>query len=237
MGINQDIARAIRRWPTLYRCRTDVLHQWFCVNGNGMDWIDGRLSSRSWSGDEPMPSVEEQIADSTDWMRKRLDEAVGDPVAAAKYRIMIKREAKRIAFNMENAEDLALVPWSMIYRPSAKDGFLPPAAIYPLCQYACMNEVPDDVDPEYLAAVREMIFVVFNSRANQPGISCYDEEHNLKVHGENIRFADQVLQDLARRFGDGGMSTSHAGWLESRKKINASISEMLRSLDQTGEKE
>jgi hypothetical protein len=162
-------------------------------------------------------------------MRERLAEATenGDAIREAKYRVMIRNEAAKISFRMENADDLALVPWSSSLRSSQHDMF-PPVAIYPLCQYACMNEVPDDVDQEYLAAVREMIIAVFNSQPNRPGISCYDEEHNAKVHESNIRFADGVLQDLARRFPAQGPVSSHAEWKDRMSSFYSSIMAALK---------
>jgi hypothetical protein len=91
-----------------------------------------------------------------------------------------------------------------------------------------MNEVPDDVDQEYLAVVREMIIAVFNSQPNWPGISCYDEEHNAKVHASNIRVADGVLQDLARRFPAQGLIGSHAEWKDRMSSFHSSIVSALK---------
>ena len=227
--LNQMIADSIRRYPGLYRCRTDVLEQWFCVNGNGMEWQDGKLMPSY--QDQPMCTIEQHIAFHTEWMHKRLAEAehANNLQEQARYRAMINREAVNIRYTVENADDLALIPWNTTYEPDRQDGFNP-KSIYPLCEYARMNRVPDDVDPEWLAAVREMIFKVFVSQPNQPPVRRLTAEQAQKQHDDNILFADKVLQDLARRFGDGGEHASYQAWQAAYAKNQAAFQEMIADI-------
>lgn len=223
------IADSIRRYPGLYRCRTDVLEQWFCVNGNGMEWENGKLNA-VWE-EKPMLTIEQHIAFHTEWMRARLAEAeeANSPYDQARYRAMINREAANIRYTVENADDLALIPWSTTYDANRQDGFNP-KSIYPLCEYARMNRVPDDVDPEWLAAVREMIFHVFVSQPNQPPVARYTMEQAQKQHEHNIKFADQVLQNLAERFGYGGEPASYQAWRDNYVKRMAEVHQMLSDI-------
>lgn len=214
---------AIRSYPTLYRCRTDVLRQWFCVPGNGMGWRDGKLVDAE--PDEEFCSEEEQISWATDFMRIHLERAQehGDPQRIAECRIRLQMKEDQIRFRMRNADDLALVSWNHI---TPQDPFVP-QAIYPLCEYSRLNSVPDDVVPDYLAAVREMIFEIFASKPNQPGLSHLSAEENRQVHADNLKFADQVLQSLHVRFGSSGIPTSLAEFQDRRKNCLMEINKML----------
>lgn len=227
--LNKMIADSIRRYPGLYRCRTDVLHQLFCVNGNGMVWENGILQANY--DKQSLPTIEQHIAFYTDWMHRRLAEAeeANSPYDQARYRAMINREAANIRYTVENADDLALIPWSTTYDANRQDGFNP-KSIYPLCIYACMNEVPDDVAAEWLSAVREMIFHVFLSQPNQPPVRRHTMEQAQKQHEHNINFADQVLQNLAKRFGDGGDPASYQAWRDNYVKRVAKGHQMLAGI-------
>jgi len=224
--INQAIARDIRRWPTMYSCRTDVLHQWFCVNGNGMEWQNGRLVG--YYSTKRMPSLKSRIADATEALRSIQLSYVEDVAQAAKYRVLIRKEEDRVKQVHALADDLAQVSWD---RGISPDPNFAPARIYPLCKYARMNRVPDDVDPEYLAAVREMILEVFRSEPSETLISSGATAEQLTTaHQSNIQFADKVLQDLARRFGDGGMISSHAQYQANRVTVAQGINDILSKL-------
>ncbi len=219
--INKRIADSIRRYPTLYRCRTDVLEHWFCVIGNGMEWQDGQLVSIF--DESPLPTVEQLAAESTKWMRERLEEDANEMDAStlARYRVMIEQESTRVRFTVENASDLALVSWSHYLNPVLKN-VASPKSIYPLCAYSRMSQVPDDVDPEYLAAVREMIFEVF---------SCHNNGASNEQTWANVKFASEVLSNLAARFGHGGLPLSFVdyNWRQAanQNKVKAMIQDIL----------
>lgn len=227
MTLNQAITRDIRRWPTLYACRTDVLHQWFCVNGNGMEWVNGRLVG--YDSTKRMPSLKRIIADATEPLRHNQKIFQDDPEQAAKYRVLIRMEEDLIRTRYQMAEDLALITWDQGCTAGSE---FPSRRIYPLCEYARMNRVPDDVDPEYLAAVREMILVVFRSDPSNT-MTSYDAtpEQQTTAHQANIQFADRVLQDLALRFGDGGKVSSYAQFQDRRAQSVRAVLDVFAELD------
>jgi hypothetical protein len=233
MGIRQEIADSIRAYPSLYACRTDVLHQWFCVNGNGMEWQGGRLVT----GYHERPrTLDEIIAEGTGWMRERLEDPIMSGTShesqfRARMRALIAKTEMELRFRYENADDLALVPWDgTIRRSPGLESDFAPRPIYPLCEYACMNTVPDDVDPEYLAAVREMICEVFDAPGTSMPHDAGPEDHERALEA-NRAFADVVLQDLAQRFPDVSTFKSRADREERRaqlwKNIQGSFKKML----------
>jgi hypothetical protein len=230
MNLNQMIAGNIRRWPTLYACRTDVLHHWFCVNGNGMSWEDGRLVA--YDHNKRAPSLKRIIADATEPLRhnqKIFQDDPEQPEQAAQYRVLIRMEEDLIRTRYQMADDLALITWNQGYSAGSE---FPARRIYPLCEYARMNCVPDDVDAEYLAAVREMILVVFRSDPSNTMTPCdATAEQRATAHQANIQFADQVLQDLARRFGNGGKVSSYAQFQERRAQSARAVLDVFAELD------
>jgi len=205
ISLNDSIAKSIHDWPTLYACRTDVLHQYFCVNGNGMEWkngvlVDGYGSSTKAERDLMIENEDEKVAELHE--RSSVAGLSGDNLVKvsweiateeARIRVDVRRRNMETTFRVKNAKLLALIPWKDDDKHPACDvNHCAPKTIYPLCQYACMNEVPDDIQPDWLAGVREMIFWVFCSKpdADQPA-----------QQAANIAFADGVLRTLHTRFG------------------------------------
>lgn len=225
MSINAAIARDIKCYPTLFGCRTDVLHQWFCVNGNGMEWRGGRLVHRS---DSPVPSLASVLAEATHHARKRLHEQDLATHQLARLRVQIAKMESEVTFRYENADDLTLVPWDSVLNgtQTTKSDFAP-QAIYPLCEFARMNSVPDDVDPEYLAAVREMICEVFDSSQASTHWQASEQER-ARAREANCVFADRVLQDLARRFPEGNPFLSRADRDTKRAVAWGKVSQALK---------
>lgn len=133
------------------------------------------------------------------------------PAITVKRRMLNAKQVSDVTFIYKNADDLATVEWDRVVRGEG-DAFFQPKWVYPLCKYACMNTVPDDVDPEYLSAVREMIFVVFQAEKNKIPSDGDDYATTASETVKNRIFADWVLRDLARRFGDGGVTASYADW-------------------------
>jgi len=214
MSINKAIADAIRAYPTLYQCRTDVLHQWFCVIGNGMSWKNGRLVNNYL---ENPRSLQEIIEFKTEFLRN--SESVNETVDA-ETRAKIAKIASELTYTYDNADDLALVSWCSDF---------PADSIYPLCEYSKMNTVPDDVDPEYLAAVREMIFAVFESKDIVGSFRRAPEQNEIAM--KKIRdFASNVLSSLATRFGDAGMPTSYEEWVEKKNAAKQRVSDFMAKI-------
>jgi hypothetical protein len=219
-SVNQRIAESIRAYPTLFGCRTDVLHYWFCVIGNGTEWEDGELRG------EPLRelSVDEKIQEGTSWIQSRLDDAhtQARPELMARYRMLMLEAAQQIRFRMENAADLALVPWGTLQTS-------PRQSIYGLCDYSRLSTVPDDVKPAWLDAVREMIMEVFSSEPRADHHRGFTDPAQ-QTHDQNLEFADQCLQSLAQRFGPGTYPGSLAEWHSRR---NATLEELKQMLQQT----
>ncbi len=232
MSINQQIADSIRRYPTLHSCRTSVLHHWFCVSGSGYGWDSGRLITLY--AEPPLPSREETIQAETKSMIENLSMGVWPPDSLALRHYELRFEQEMVARRWDMAEELALVSWG----EPRLNGFtrytdIVPGKINPLCKFSCLAKIPNDVDPEYLEAAREMIQEIFRS---QPWQSSRDgfrvDEKALAQHESNLEFADGIAQELAQRFGPGTKPNSLAEYrisLERRDQFGRDLVAKLRS--------
>ncbi len=228
-SVHDSVVQAIRTYPSLYRCRTDVLHHFFCVNGNGMEWVSGELIS---SYEEPVRTLDDILHDERAAVAERMDFLRGFEIDAdrnkqveARARAKVLYENTVLRYRFENADDLAHVQWDAI---PIGETLAHPKPIYPLCDYARMNAVPDDVKPDWLAAVREMIFVVFRAPARTP-------DHRMTAQMceterlSNIAFASKVMGDLATRFGNPDyMPTSYEEWQKFQQECFEPVLKALR---------
>jgi hypothetical protein len=192
MTLHQSVVNSILNWPNLFGCRTDVLEHYFCTIGNGHAWENGELNEQ--------PNYENLLHDATEQIQeweKRMKPFFGDKediYKASLARVRVSFLADRVAaeFRIKHAEDLAYIKWSNFYlQYKVKENIATRlrGSVYPLCEYSLMANVPDDVKPDWLAGVREMIYAVFA------------EQTDYKHYDNNIKFASECLTNLHERFG------------------------------------
>ena len=202
MTLNEAVVASIRRYPEIYPNRTEVIHQYLCVSGNAMEWTQGVLAkgyrhAEEESNDEGRSQIERTVEAS---LKRLSDGGFHETVTEIRKENLVRKNEmdKRVA----DAENLATVTSDNV-------------RIYPLSEYSLIASVPDDVQPDWLAAVREMIFVVFQSPNAIVPFHASPERHEA-TRLANVEFAEQVLVSLAERFGRvEGQPASYAEWLET----------------------
>ena len=77
-----------------------------------------------------------------------------------------------------------------------------------------------------------MILVVFRSDTSNT-MCAHDAtpDQQTTAHQTNLEFDDRVLQDLARRFGDGGKVSSYAQFQDSGAQIVRAMLDVFAELD------
>jgi len=208
----QRIVKMIWEYPSLFKNRADCLHQLFCVNGNGYEWEGGVLKGIEELGegypvrdpDSVFRSEEEEITAWKKSFKNDLHTEMAQTIRAEGL-CRVREHNSKMRFRRENADLLALVEGDRL-------------SIYPLCEYACMAEVPDDIHRDYLAGIREMIFIIFKTPANGIGIGTPYTEKEQK---ENIEFASNILTQLSQRFPKGSEHepTSYEEYLERQQEL------------------
>jgi hypothetical protein len=192
MSIVDDfVAKNIRAYPTLFSCRTSVLHQTLCVIGNGLAWNNNGTIECDYEEDRNIFYDEEQHATNiSDRLKKifveNLDE-MSDFIKKSenRERINVKYHNLLMQFRRDNAELLAQETWEKTSEKYLLKENYPKDAenIYPLSeQHSMLCTVPDNIHPDWLDAVFEMIFMVF-------------------TFSEDIFIANRTLKKLGKKFG------------------------------------
>jgi len=206
--VHDHVALCIRQYPTLYKCRTFVLHHIFCVNGNGYRWENGRPWSETAS---PIyKTANAMIKDKRKMRDQRLgDQRLLDIVSSPRFLISEAYEESILRFRFDNSYNLALIPW--VHKDSMFDFFessrnpdLYSGHFYPMSPgYNMLDNIPNNVKPAWLAAAREMIMEILSAPKSAHSMLSYSAEQNEKVYRTNIRLAKKVSKDLNLRFGKG----------------------------------
>jgi len=206
--VHEHVALCIRQYPTLYRCRTFVLHHIFCVNGNGYSWENGR----PWCVTAPpiYKTANAMIKDK----KKMREQLLGgqrslDSVNSLRFLVSEAYEESILRFRFDNSYNLALIPW--VYKDLMSDFFdssrspnLYSEHLYPMSPgYTMLDNIPNDVKPAWLSAAREMIVEILSAPKSAHSMLSYSKEQNEKVYRTNIRLAKKVSKDLNLRFGKG----------------------------------
>ncbi len=229
-SLDRYVAEAIRNYPTLFKNRTDVLQHLFFVNGNGLEWVDGMLIDRyDNAAKDRARDLRDEAAELAECAEPHEEDGI-IPEAHRRYyeqqiariRTGVRKHNLLVQFTIDHADMLALMPWDRELH-----------SIYPICEYAKMCNVPDDVKPDWLAGIREMIFALFACDVTKKRPDRTDAEHENERQ-QNIAWCDKVLQDLTTRFGTDGCPTSHAEWSErsraNREKMAKLIIEKLGAI-------
>jgi len=170
MASYQDtIDRMMRLYPDLFPTELHCLDQLFLVIGNGYYWEDGQLVNRFERTDDEVISERELFDQEMAQSRAELVEAL--------EKMNDQVMADRILSIMEE-----------LHAPAR-------LCLYTICrEYSKVFRVPDDVEPDWLAAAYKAIGMVLTAKPEQ-------------LHGnqaEEVELAKEAYEILRHRFGTGG---------------------------------
>ena len=135
MTVQEHLTDCLLRYPSIFPNKWAVYHHWFIVNGCGYHWENGELVASD--DDILLTTVEDGICyqfKETLSTMKRGESGLVFEMNYLKKAILdcINLEQRLIDFNSQRE------------------------TIYPLCQYANIMNIPDDITPEWKDAVTEM---------------------------------------------------------------------------------
>lgn len=136
--LEAHIKRALLLYPSVFPNRWAVLHHWFAVNGNGLKWEKGKLVDIN---PKPFISVEEAITLAT----------INHDMGVESYKGNLIEKAMTKFYKDELVTDLNRIN---NWEKSIKD-MTPREELYPLCRFAKMCNIPDNIHPEWLEAIKE----------------------------------------------------------------------------------
>lgn len=153
MNFESTVRDCLLNYPTIYPTALQVYDHLFCTCGNGYEWKNGELISL---GEERHANtIPEAISE---FMKRRILE---------NYKFYSKTEKLLEIFNKENEEYIKQImevdnrmhmldipkvdPFAIPSKPSTYE-----FKFYPLCEYAKICNIPDDIKPDWLEAVERM---------------------------------------------------------------------------------
>lgn len=155
MKLDHAIAKNIKLYPSLFRCYTYelsrqlVLEHFFIVNGNGYEWHDGYLTDNY---ENPKPYGEEffgPLFESDYWTKPIITTVKRDDCLVE----LLKKNNIDVDSTYEvdeRADDIER--YESIFGPGVKRKL----HFYPICKYACICNLPNDIQPDWLAGAREI---------------------------------------------------------------------------------
>jgi len=191
MQVEQFIIKCILEYPLLYKdinfekSRNKVLDQLFFTNGNGLEWLNGELQYPN------SKDVTSTYTIPVDYFSKPLMSIEEDETSWIKE------------YRLENGKD---------FKPReicSKDAL----TIYPICDYAAIANIPEDIKLDWLLAAEDACFLAADYFTN-PYKHCRDmyikewmklrEYSKIKKHLEEqvhyIQIAILTLSNIKRKY-------------------------------------
>lgn len=192
MNLHELVVSEIKNHPSIFKNRFSVLHHYFCVNGNGLEWIDGELADRYPSESNFNPyHTDKEIFDEEvrrreflenskekEWMKILTINEMLESMMEHTYKYYYKHN-QEIDYIINNAEELAK---DVTVRRN----------IYPLCRYAKIVNIPDDIDPKWLEVVFEVIKMILSAEIS--------DRYTEKEKNHNDKYALKIKKELKERF-------------------------------------
>lgn len=160
-------------YPSLFVDEADVLHHLFFVNGNGYEWVEGQLVDVC-SPEQDLDATRAQDKRRLEWEAK---------MAAAKgsdtrfYEQQLALIAKSPAAQRRAERQYRIRRCTQRRPPGSRirdchyldEGGKLRRYLYPLCEYADILHVPDDVKSDWLKAAEKALSLVGGPLVHRPG--------------------------------------------------------------------
>lgn len=144
-GLELAVKVSLLSYSSIHPTRAHVVNHLYCVNGNGYEWFEGRLYDGT---DELSTAVEKMLqnGDPETWIKKYVEE----------------QDRKRFPGLHEMEETLEkLRKLDLKYNmPALPPPERPKLHIYPICQYADIMNLPEDIRPDWLAGAEEALHLI-----------------------------------------------------------------------------
>ena len=173
MKVEDTLRECLLNFPTIYANALSVYAHWFCVVGNGYEWVNGELVHPEY-GDSDLrkhhtaKNVNEAIIQCLDWdlihswdkngiNKEFLHCFMDGEDELVKY--IMKKNGRTIIYvklimDTENRMKDFSIPVDPVLGDKNKFSF------YPICNYSAICNIPDDIKNDWLLAAMKMIEVM-----------------------------------------------------------------------------
>lgn len=204
MTVKDTIKQSLLMYPSLFKNKLDVYNQLFLTNGNGYHWLNGELVSDSdyeyIEGTEYDVDYNRPKPFSTELAIHKLFEKVIKNYTNVEYLDLIEdtlenkaavistlltnnHTLKRLKDNVIQVlpENIEKAMNDMSVRYPKKDDILSDRTfLYPLCKYADILNLPDDMKPDWKEAVKEMY--LFLTESDEPMVIEFRKENQEYIN-------------------------------------------------------
>lgn len=186
MTVENTLRRSLLTYPTIFVNALTVYDHLFCTNGNGYEWEDGELVEIYKSGYDNIEDAVKGLLhknlidefngfDSLSRLLIRDAENIGIPVLKVKNKRIC--EYVDMIYDIDNRMKDFSIPDDEEIKKRVKDYRW---SLYPICKYAQICNIPDDVKPDWLEACDRMMKFI-------------DE------HPDLVRDEDNLLPEVRKR--------------------------------------
>jgi len=138
MNVKKSLKNCLLLYPSIFPNKWSVYHHWFCVNGNGYDWVKGELIDIS---DKKEIDIKSAIGKHFKEFERGLFEwGINSSVKRLKEAVLSGIEV-----------DLRINDFT----PKEKRHSQTKSPIYPLCEYAQILNIPKNIKPDWKEAAIE----------------------------------------------------------------------------------
>ncbi len=172
MNLKDKVINSMREYPSISENKLQVYDHLFLTNGNGYDWENGELIEK-YNKNLNIISIEDAI-DNLFNNENRIDLTTdrmffyigvlnkGEKVVKESLQYDLKRYAQDVK-TIINAEKLVNQSLFEIEPIISLDGLKSECFLYPLCEYSDIMNIPDDIQPDWLDGIKELMDYLLNS--------------------------------------------------------------------------
>ena len=171
MNLKDNVINSMREYPSISGNKLDVYDHLFLTIGNGYKWENGELTTSNervkvLSIEDAIDNLfnnEGRIDLTTDRMFFYIGELnKGEKVVKESLQCDLKRYAQDVK-TIINAEKLVNQNLFEIEPIISLDGLEPECTLYPLSKYSAIMNIPDDIKPDWLNGIKELLEYLLNS--------------------------------------------------------------------------
>lgn len=161
-------------YPQLFPTRAHVINHLYFVNGNGYEWFEGRLHEGT---DEKTAAVAKMLlnGDPETWIQKYVED---HDRGRFSHLHKVEEELRELSRKFGLPEMAPMVPIEAVS-----------LSIYPVCEYACIANLPEDIRPDWLAGAEEALELIET-------IPSYDE---MDTRENRAKWAPLIRESIQNR--------------------------------------
>jgi len=154
MSLQKQLKQCLLTYPSIFPNKWAVYHHWFAVNGNGYDWVKGKLKD---CYEKDLPDSELTIENAIEMAKTKTANRIkkeNEKNSNGISDFTLKFYMDRLETEIETIKDLD--KRMVDFTPKRE-------SLYPLCEYSMIVTAPKNIKPEWLEALNEFKDYLINN--------------------------------------------------------------------------